>query len=107
MLSAERESQWSLILVLSGEMLDAARAAQWSRLVELETRRRDILQNFFAQGVQVQETEKLQQGIQRVMAMDKEIYTLSQMEKHKVEEKLAGLNKNKSASQAYFRCSQS
>jgi hypothetical protein len=103
MLNTERELQWSAILSLSDKMLGAARTEQWDTLVELEAKRRRLMESFFARTALESEATYLQHGITQVLAMDKEIYKLSQLEKRKVEEKLATLKKNKNASDVYFR----
>jgi hypothetical protein len=98
---AYRDREWSLVMSMTHQMKTAAEAGEWTELVELEPKRRALLEDFFSQPVSPEDVLKIQEDISTILALDKTITEASQVKRDDLSTELAGLNRNRQAQKAY------
>lgn len=100
-MESERQRQWTAILEMSSRMLDQARAKEWTEVAEIEAARRKSLEAFFDQPVDAVEAERVREGIERILATDKEIASLGEVAREGLATQLGGLARGRRAQAAY------
>lgn len=86
---------------MSSRMLDGARAKEWADVAEVETERRKSLEAFFGQPVAADEVEQVREGIERIIATDREIAALGEVERQEFATQLSSLAVGRRARSAY------
>lgn len=89
------------LLALSLSMLEKAVEQSWDELCVLEARRRELLELFLLKPVAPDCAAAIAAGIQTIMAIDRDIMTLSELKKLDLAQTLQTLDQGKKAVKAY------
>lgn len=96
-----REQKWNKIIRLSNNMLDLSRREQWDELGSLEKKRGELLNEYFLKAVDESESERIAEGINEILMIDREIIKICQFQKDEFGEKLSQFNTSRRAKNAY------
>lgn len=97
----ERTRQWTAIVKLTHNMLKAARQQAWEPLIEMEVKRRTLIEGFFSYTAAPDEALDITEGTQEILAIDREIMALSRKQRHIAGTKPMTIHSSKPAKQAY------
>jgi hypothetical protein len=89
------------LLALSLSMLEKAVAQSWDELCVLEARRRELLEPFLLTPVAPDCAAAVAAGIKTIIAIDRDIMTLSELKKFDLAQTLQTLDQGKKAVKAY------
>ncbi|MDD5579367.1 MAG: flagellar protein FliT [Methylobacter sp.] len=89
------------LVSLSREMLEKAESESWDELFVLEEKRRALLGLFFSVPVQQEYAGEVSEGIQSIMAIDRNIMELGLGKKLELEQALHQIDQGKKAVKAY------
>lgn len=103
-LSAARARHWQQILGLTRSMREQADAGDWSKIVELETLRKQQLQRFFQTPVDTEEVLEVTEGIRDMMLSDGELACMGEQARAEAARMASGLASGRRAMAAYDLC---
>ena len=89
------------IILLSQSMLKKAKNESWNDVFVLEKDRRKLINIFLSTVVKPEHEQKVAEGIESVIAIDKEIMTLGQLKKLDLTQILQTMGQGKKAVKAY------
>jgi len=89
------------LVALSRCMLEKAREQSWHEVFELEQRRRDAMQLFFAEPVTAEDAQAVSAGIQLIMAIDRDLMALGGAAREELAQTLQKMDQGKKAVKAY------
>lgn len=114
-----RIEQWQEIENISQQMLDLAvsnkslpdisineesNCLPWHEIASLDSKRMELLSHFFLKPVNNNEVEFLSQKIQQVLAIDKQLISISQLAQNKVSQSFSKIGHQQRAAIAYANC---
>ena len=82
-------------------MLEKAREQSWDDVSALEAERRKLIELFFLEPIPQSHTEMVAAGIQSIMAINRDISVLVELNKHDAEQALQKMEQGKKAIKAY------
>ena len=86
---------------MTGIMLSHARSGEWNSVIELESQRQVLMQQYFSVAPQLEEAAWIVDGIKSVMQTDREIMELGKIGIDKLGQSLAAIQRGKKAQYAY------
>jgi len=89
------------MVALSRTMLEKAREQSWDDVFELEQRRRELMQLFFAKPVAVEDAQTVSTGIQEIMDIDRDLMALGGAARDELAQTLQKMDQGKKAVKAY------
>lgn len=101
-MNPQRTQQWTAILNLTHQMLKAAHDQEWENLVSMECHRRQLITEFFTISAAPDEVHDITDGTHTILAIDKEIMTLSRKQRDVVGSKLSEIKKQREVKKAYL-----
>lgn len=96
------QSRWETLQQLSEKMLEMAHCADWEHLTELESQRNPLIREYFSAATAQLESETLTRQLNWVQAVERELLDLCILEKNTLSSELLGLQKGKTAGNAYL-----
>ena len=97
-----QDMQWTRLLSMMENMLDAAKGSDWQHLIELNETREPVLKRYFTDVAPTLDTELLRDRIQVLHAIEKQILQYSQAMRTNVATELKDLHRGKQVEQAYI-----
>lgn len=97
----DREHQWTSIIDISNRMWILAQDDEWEQIAKLESQRQNLIKNFFAIPVSLEESNTVRDGIHKIVRIDKQIITKGKEHKEKIGYKLKDFRTGKKALNAY------
>ncbi len=98
---AGKEAALASALELSQHMLAACRSQDWALLLELESRRRILLEQAFSRSDMSMPPASIAESIHQLMALDRDILACCEEEKQSCAQQLQQLARGKNAADAY------
>ena len=92
---------WNEITTMTHRMLVHARSGEWDTVIEMESKRQDKMQSYFATRSSLNEVQGIVEGISAVMELDKEIMSLGKSDISRLGDDLEQINRGKKAQFAY------
>jgi len=96
-----QDVQWTRLLNMMENMLDAAKESDWQALVELNDLRQPALKQYFSDIAPTLDSELLRDRIHVLQAIEKQILRYSQAMRDDVASELKSLHRGKRVEQAY------
>ena len=95
------EYGWEQITGLTSNMLMHAQAGEWEQVIQMETDRQKLIQQFFNQNSVESFASEIATGISHVMATDREIMQLGKNGLRQMSNHLQDISTGKQATDAY------
>ena len=89
------------LISMSRTMLEKAREESWDKVHVLEAERSELILRFFAEPVQHEYAEAVADGIQSIIAINRDIIALGASSRHSLAHTLQNLDQGKKAIKAY------
>lgn len=99
--ATDRNTQLDLILALTDKMLELAQVEQWESVSKLEEERSRLIYTFFEVSPSVDEAEAVAEVIMKVLAVDKRLIAMSQVEQQQIIKASQTIKRGQQASKAY------
>lgn len=103
MVNTKRTQQWTAILKLTHQMLDAAKDQEWDNLVDMEASRRQLIADFFTVTAAPEEVCDITEGTHEILGIDKQIMTLSRQQRDLIGSALSDIKKQHDVKKAYLQ----
>lgn len=104
-MSATARTTWQTILEMTGRMQLLSEQEEWESLASLAVERQAALEHFFASSdIAVDEVVEISQGIQQMLAADRQLMSLSVTSLAEISDTLHGLSNSRKAIQQYENC---
>lgn len=89
------------LIALTRTMLEKAQSSAWDEVIELEAKRRDLIVAFFLTPIRPELAPAVAEGIQLILAVDREIAKLGLAEKLDAGQALRQMEQGRKAVKAY------
>jgi hypothetical protein len=97
----DRISDLQHLIALTRTMLEKAQSSAWDEVIELEAERRDLIAAFFLTPIQPELAPTVAEGIQLILAIDRESAKLGLAEKLDAGQALRQMEQGRKAVKAY------
>jgi hypothetical protein len=98
---SDRINDLQQLVALTRTMLEKAQSSAWDEVIELEAKRRDLISAFFLTPIQTESAPTVAEGIQLILAMDRDTAKLGQTEKLDAGQALRQMEQGRKAVKAY------
>jgi len=95
------QQQWQEIELMTRQLHELSAEENWQDMIDLETERLALLQNYFAQPVSEDEAELIAENIRKILHSDESLMLISQRKKEQAAAAVKKLSTNQKAIQAY------
>jgi hypothetical protein len=89
------------LITLTRAMLENAQSSAWDEVIELEAKRRELIAAFFLSPIQPELAPAVAEGIQLILAMDRDSAKLGLAEKLEAGQALRQMEQGRKAVKAY------
>ncbi len=96
-----RREHLNFIVNLTESMLASAEKEEWENLIDVETERRQHLEQFFATTTSADEVIWVKQAVERIIDIDKQVIQISEKSKQSLVKERNMLSKGQLVSKAY------
>ncbi len=101
----ERQLTCESVIELTRAAVRDARNGEWESVARLEARRRPMLERLFARDGSSDDRERLLATAREIITADTELVAIAKSARAGLAEKMAGLKRTRSATQAYASAS--
>ena len=95
------QQQWQEIELMTRQLHELSADENWQDMIDLETKRLALLQDYFAQPVSEDEAELIAENIREILHSDDSLMKLSQEKKEEAAAAVKKLTTNQQAIKAY------
>ncbi len=99
--ASDKAPELEQLIALSQAMLENAEAERWDDLMVLEVERRELLERFFSEPIQQDDTEVIANAIHSILSIDEKILELGVAKRFDILQILQDLDQGKKAIKAY------
>lgn len=100
-MQAEQQQLWQGILQMSDKLKQLSDDQDWSAMIDLEARRNEKIQAFFASGISQADANEVAQGIRKILNNDSHLLGLAQKQQQTMHSSVQKITSSRQAIKAY------